>query len=88
MLASGYQSVMESDLLRKAWAKWADVPTVLDVFKKATNFADVVPAVSQPWYPRWSDAINVELTACLQGKSSADQACDNMIAALATAKRG
>jgi hypothetical protein len=88
MLASGYQSVMESELLRKAWAKWADVPTVLDVFKKATNFADVVPAVAQPWYPRWSDAINVELTACLQGKISADLACDNMIAALATAKRG
>jgi ABC-type glycerol-3-phosphate transport system substrate-binding protein len=87
MLASGYQSVMESDLLRKAWAKWGDVPTLLDVFRKATNFADVVPAVAQPWYPRWSDAINVELTACLQGKITADQACDNMIAAVAKAKR-
>jgi len=62
-------------------------PTLLDVFRKATNFADVVPAVSQPWYPRWSDAINVELTACLQGKITADQACDNMIAAVAKAKR-
>jgi ABC-type glycerol-3-phosphate transport system substrate-binding protein len=87
MLASGYQSVMDSDLLRRAWAKWADVPTLLDVFKKATNFADVAPAVYQPWYPKWSDAINVELTACLSGKITADQACDNMIAALATAKR-
>jgi ABC-type glycerol-3-phosphate transport system substrate-binding protein len=87
MLASGYQPVMESELLRRAWAKWADVPTVLDVFRKATNFADVVPAVYQPWYPRWSDAINVELTACLSGKITADQACDDMIAALATAKR-
>ncbi|HXA95243.1 MAG TPA: hypothetical protein VN323_06775, partial [Candidatus Dormibacteraeota bacterium] len=87
MLASGYQPVMESELLRSAWAKWGDVPTLLDVFRKATNFADVVPAVSQPWYPRWSDAINVELTACLQGKISADQACDNMTAAVARAKR-
>ena len=87
MLASGYQSVMDSDLLRRAWAKWADVPTLLDVFKKATNFADVAPAVYQPWYPKWSDAINVELTACLSGKITADQACDNMTAALATAKR-
>jgi len=87
MLASGYTPVMESELLRRAWAKWADVPTVLDVFRKATNFAEVVPAVYQPWYPRWSDAINVELTACLSGKITADQACDNMITALATAKR-
>lgn len=87
MLGSGYRSVMESELLRKGWAKWADVPTVLDIWNKASNFADVVPAVYQPWYPRWSDAMNVELTACLQGKISADQACDNMIAAVARAKR-
>ena len=87
MLASGYTPVMESELLRRAWAKWAEVSTVLDVFRKATNFAEVVPAVYQPWYPRWSDAINVELTACLSGKITADQACDNMITALATAKR-
>jgi ABC-type glycerol-3-phosphate transport system substrate-binding protein len=86
MLASGYTPVMESELLRRAWAKWAEVFTVLDVFRKATNFAEVVPAVYQPWYPRWSDAINVELTACLSGKLPADQACENLIAALAPAK--
>jgi ABC-type glycerol-3-phosphate transport system substrate-binding protein len=87
MLGSGYQSVMESDLLRKGWAKWGDVPTILGAWSKATNFADVVPAVSQPWYPRWSELMNVELTACLQGKVTADQACDNMVAALARAKK-
>ena len=27
MLGSGYQSVMDSDLLKKGWAKWGDVPT-------------------------------------------------------------
>jgi multiple sugar transport system substrate-binding protein len=86
MLGSGYQSVMESDLLKKGWAKWGDVPTILDVWKRASNFSDVVPAVSQKWYPRWSDAMNVELTACLQGKITADQACDNMVAAVAKAK--
>ncbi len=88
MLGSGYQSVMDSELLKTGWAKWADVPTVLGIWNKATNFADVVPAVYQSWYPRWSDAMNVELTACLQGKITADQACDNMAAAVAKAKRG
>jgi len=88
MLGSGYQSVMESELLRKGWAKWADVPTVLGIWNRAANFADVVPAVYQPWYPRWSDAMNVELTACLTGKITADQACDNMVADIAKAKRG
>jgi len=87
MLGSGYQSVMDSDLLRKGWAKWGDVPTILNIWSKATNFADVVPAVYQPWYPRWNDAMNVELTSCLQGKTSADQACDNMVAAIAKAKK-
>ena len=87
MLGSGYQSVMESELLKKGWSKWGDVPTILGAWNKATNFGDVVPAVSQPWYPRWSELINVELTACLQGKLTADQACDNMVAALGKAKR-
>jgi multiple sugar transport system substrate-binding protein len=86
MLGSGYRSVLEGDVLKRGWSKWADVPTVLGIWNKATNFADVVPAVYQPWYPRWSDMMNVEVTACLQGKISADQACDNMVAAVARAK--
>jgi hypothetical protein len=28
--------------------------------KQAQNFADVVPAVFQTWYPRFSDMMNVE----------------------------
>ena len=87
MLGSGYQSVMESDILRKSWGKYADVDKVLDIWGKATNFADVVPAVSEPWYPRWSDAMNVELTQALRRDITADKACDNMIAAIETAKR-
>jgi hypothetical protein len=33
--------------------------------------------MSQPWDPRWSDTMNVELTAYLQGKITADQVCDS-----------
>ncbi len=87
MLGSGYQSVMESEAVRKGWAKWGDVPSILAAWNKAANFSDVVPAVTQKWYPRWSDAMNVELTSCLQGKITADQACDNMVAAIAKAKQ-
>jgi multiple sugar transport system substrate-binding protein len=63
------------------------VPTILGAWNKATNFAEVVPAVSQKWYPRWSELMNVELTGCLQGKLTADQACDNMIAAVGKAQK-
>jgi multiple sugar transport system substrate-binding protein len=87
MLGSGYQSVMESEALKKGWSKWGDVPTILNAWNKATNFAEVVPAVSQKWYPRWSELMNVELTGCLQGKLTADQACDNMVAAVAKAQK-
>ena len=87
MLGSGYQSVMESAVLREGWAKWGDVPAILGAWNKAANFAEIVPAVTQKWYPRWSDMMNVELTSCLQGKITADQACDNMVAAIAKAKQ-
>jgi hypothetical protein len=78
---------MESEQLKKGWSKWGDVPTILGAWTKATNFAEVVPAVSQKWYPRWSELMNVELTNCLQGKLTADQACDNMVAAVGKAQK-
>ena len=78
---------MESETLRTGWAKWGDVPAILGAWNKAANFSDIVPAVSQKWYPRWSEMMNVELTSCLQGKVTADQACDNMVAAIAKAKQ-
>ena len=87
MLGSGYQSVMDSAVLREGWAKWGEVPAILGAWNKAANFADIVPAVTQKWYPRWSDMMNVELTSCLQAKITADQACDNMVAAIAKAKQ-
>ena len=87
MLGSGYQSVMQSEVVRKGWAPWGDVDMLLKQWDKATGWLEFVPAVSEPWYPKWSDAINVELQNCLMGKITADQACDNMIAALKKVKR-
>ena len=87
MLGSGYQSVMESEQLKKGLVEVGRRATILGAWNKATNFADVVPAVSQKWYPRWSELMNVELTGCLQGKLTADQACDNMIAAVGKAQK-
>ena len=42
MLGSGYQSVMNSDLLKQGWAQWGDVPTILDIWDKASYIGDVV----------------------------------------------
>jgi hypothetical protein len=60
---------MGSEGLKKGWSKWGDVPTILAAWNKAQNFGDVVPAVSQKWYPGWSERMNVELTSCLQASS-------------------
>lgn len=87
MLASGYQSVMESDAIKKGWTKWGDPNVILKQWETAANWSEVVPAVTEPWYSKWSDAINVELTNCLSGKSTPDEACDNMIKAVDTVKK-
>jgi len=86
MLAPGYKSVMASPEIREVWSKRVDVDKMLDIFNRAVNYADVVPAIYEPWYPRWNDMMNVELTACLRGELSADVACDNMIANVKKAK--
>ncbi len=87
MLASGYESVMRSDVIRTGWAKWGDPAVVLKQWETASTWTEAVPAVTEPWYSKWSDAINVELTNCLSGKITADQACDAMIKAVDTAKQ-
>ncbi|MCC6179400.1 MAG: hypothetical protein IT305_29175 [Chloroflexi bacterium] len=87
MLGSGYTSVMKSDVIGKGWAKWNDPAVVLKQWETAAIWPEAVPAVVEPWYSKWSDAINVELTACLSGKITPDQACDNMIKAVETARQ-
>ena len=87
MLGSGYDSVMKSDVIRTGWAKWNDPAVVLKQWETAATWDESIPAVTEPWYSKWSDAINVELTNCLSGKITADQACDTMIKAVDTAKQ-
>ena len=87
MLGSGYDSVMKSDVISNGWAKWNDPGVVLKQWDTAATWDEAVPAVTEPWYSKWSDAINVELTNCLSGKITADQACDNMVKALDAAKQ-
>ena len=87
MLASGYTPVMESELLRRAWAKWSSVlPSSTCSARRPTSPTWCPLSISRNCGGAGA-RINVELTACLSGKITADQACDNMTAALATAKR-
>ena len=87
MLGSGYQSVMDCDLLKKGWAKWGDVPTILGIWKqgvqllrrRARRLPEVVPALERR-HERRADRVPVG------ARSPPDQACDNMVAAVAKAK--
>ena len=86
MLMPGYKSVLKNREIRDVWSKRVDVDKMLDIFDRGVNYADVVPAIYEPWYPSWNDMMNVELTACLRNQISADVACDNMIANVKKAK--
>jgi multiple sugar transport system substrate-binding protein len=48
MLGSGYQSAMQSEMIRTGWAKWGDVDLLLKQWDKAVGWLEVVPAVSEP----------------------------------------
>ena len=87
MLGSGFQSVMDSKALSATWAKWGDVPTILDAWGKATFLGDVVSSMIQPWHTPWNDIINIELQKSLTGQKTPDQVCDTIIAGIDKAKR-
>ena len=87
MLGSGYQSVMDSDVIKAGWAPWGDVPAILEIWKKATYLGEVVNSMYQPWHFPWSDRLNIEVQKCLTGQIDADRACDNLIKAIDEVKR-
>jgi multiple sugar transport system substrate-binding protein len=86
MLVPGYKSVLQNPSVRETWSKRVDVDKMLEIFDKSVSMADTVPAMHAPWYPKWNDMLNVELTACLRGQITPDVACDNMIANVKKAK--
>lgn len=87
MLGSGYQSVMESDAVKKGWAPWGDPGKILEMWNKASYIGEPVSSLYQPWHFPWTDQLNIEVQKCLTGQLSADEACDNLIKGIATAKR-
>lgn len=87
MLGSGYQSVMESEIVTEGWKAWSDPQKILEMWDKATYLGEVVPSVYEPWHFPWTDQLNIEVQKCLTGQITADQACDNLIAGIDVAKR-
>ena len=86
MLYPGYKSVAESAEIREAWSSRVDVDVLQGIYAKGVNYEKVVPAVTQPWYFKWNELLNLELTACLKGEITPDVACDNIVAAVEKAK--
>ena len=87
MLGSGYQSVMESDAVLEGWAPWGDPKQLLEMWNKASYIGEPVSSVYEPWHFPWTDQLNIEVQKCLTGQISADEACENLIAGIDTAKR-
>jgi multiple sugar transport system substrate-binding protein len=87
MLGSGYQSVMQSDVIKTGWAPWGDVPAILAMYDKATYIGEVCNSVYKPWHFPWSDQLNIEVQKCLTGQITADACCDNLIKGIAEAKK-
>lgn len=87
MLGSGYKSLMLGEIITREWPRWGNIDVVINQWQKASSILEVAPAMREPWYIKWSDLINVQLQDCLRGKTTADQACDNMIRAIDEAKR-
>ncbi|RPI38568.1 MAG: extracellular solute-binding protein [Hyphomicrobiaceae bacterium] len=87
MLGSGYQSVMQSDSVKKGWAPWGDVDAILGMWDKASYIGEICSSVYKPWHFPWSDQINIEVQKCLTGQITADACCDNLIKGIDEAKK-
>jgi len=87
MLGSGYQSVMQSEVIKTGWSPWGDVDAILKMWDKASYIGEVCNSVYKPWHFPWSDQLNIEVQKCLTGQITADACCDNLIKGIAEAKK-
>jgi len=82
MLGSGYESVMKSSVVTEGWKQWGDPQKILEIWDKATYVAEVCNSIYKPWHFPWTDRVNIEGQKALTGQISADECCDNIIAAI------
>jgi len=82
MLGSGYDSVMKSAAVTEGWKSWGDPQKILEIWGKATYVGEVCNSVYKPWHFPWTDRVNIEVQKALTGQITADQCCDNLIAAI------
>jgi ABC-type glycerol-3-phosphate transport system substrate-binding protein len=82
MLGSGYASVMKSTAVTEGWKPWGDPQKILQIWDKATYVGEVCNSVYKPWHFPWTDRLNIEVQKALTGQITADQCCDNVIAAI------
>lgn len=82
MLGSGYQSVMKSSVITEGWKPWGDPQKILEIWDKATYVGEMCNSIYKPWHFPWTDRLNIEVQKALTGQITADQCCDNLIAAI------
>jgi ABC-type glycerol-3-phosphate transport system substrate-binding protein len=82
MLGSGYESVMNSAAVTEGWKPWGDPVNLLEIWDKATYVGEVCNSIYKPWHLPWNDRLNIEVQKALTGQITADQCCDNVIAAI------
>jgi multiple sugar transport system substrate-binding protein len=72
----GYKSIWNDAELRHNWSKYTDFALIRRQWDQAAHSSIVVPATYEAWYQQWLDVANVQIESCLQGKITADAACD------------
>ncbi len=72
----GYKSIWNDAELRHNWSRFVDFAMIRRQWDLAAHSSQVLPATYEAWYQQWLDVANVQIEACLQGKVTADAACD------------
>ncbi len=75
-----YKSLWDDPALKAEWSKTIDFDMIRKQAEAAAHVSEVVPVVYGAWYQEWQSDANVQLQNCILGKSTADEACDAMIA--------
>lgn len=88
MLGSGFKSVMNSNVITEGWKPWGDPQKLLQIWDKATYVGEVCNSIYKPWHFPWTDRLNIEVQKALTAQTTADQCCDNLIAAIKDVQKG
>lgn len=70
--------VVEDPDINALWSSLFSIDIALETLEDTVAVTEIAPAILTTWWPQWQESVNTNLSDCLAGRITADEAADAM----------